>query len=165
MWDGNPILPLGAPFCWRQALQVPSLHCWAFHLWSLSLSSYSLLPTGYLSRGSLHLLLPKVAYFLILLALSASLLSYPHPTIPDHVPSPPPLSHSDALFPLPPMISFLFLPGEIEASLFGPFCFLTFFSSFCGFYPRHSVHFWLIIHLLVSTYHACPFGSELPHSG
>jgi hypothetical protein len=21
------------------------------------------------------------------------------------------------------------------------------------------------IHLLVSTYHACPFGSELPHSG
>jgi hypothetical protein len=32
-------------------------------------------------------------------------------------------------------------------------------------YPMYSVLLLANIHLLVSTYHACPFGSELPYSG
>jgi hypothetical protein len=36
---------------------------------------------------------------------------------------------------------------------------------FWGLYLVHSVYFLANIHLLVSTYHVCPLGSELPHSG
>ena len=37
--------------------------------------------------------------------------------------------------------------------------------EFCGLYFGYSILFFSNIHLLVSTYHACPFGSELLHSG
>jgi len=42
------------------------------------------------------------------------------------------------------------------------------FSEFCVLYLGYSVMMLLLltnINLLVSTYHTCPFGSELPHSG
>jgi hypothetical protein len=66
LWDSNPIPPFDTlSFHWRWAPQVPSPHCRVFHLRSLPLSPESLSPPRSLvhSRGSPHLLPPKVACF------------------------------------------------------------------------------------------------------
>jgi hypothetical protein len=112
---------------------------------------------------------PSCLFPFFLLALRASVL-FPHP-IPDQVslsaPTPHPLPCPLSLPPSPLMIAFFCLPSGTEVSSLGHFSLVTFLSSvdcilvswvFCTFFLAN-------IHLLVSTYHACPFGSELPHSG
>jgi hypothetical protein len=119
-----------------------------------------------------------------LLVLRAAVL-FPHP-IPDQVPLSPPLH----IYPVPPpppprslpfsllMIAFFSLPSGTEVSLLGHFSLLSFLSSvnciLCILYSFVVVVVVVVvvdvcggfkanIHLLVSIYHACPFGSELPH--
>jgi hypothetical protein len=78
--------------------------------------------------------------------------------------SPPyPFSHPDHSFPLPTMIVFFSLSSEFEAPSFGLFSWLSFLSSvYC---ILAILYFFLAnIPLLVSTYYACPFGSEVPDS-
>jgi hypothetical protein len=133
-------------FYWTRTLQVPSPYCRAFHLRSLPLSSEHLSPSRSLvhSRGSHHLLPPKVAcFYFFLLAFRALLLFLP--PIPDHAPlSPPcPLSYPGPSFPLPPVIAFFFLPSQIEASSLWPFSFLT-FLSFMNCILSILYFFWLI---------------------
>ena len=111
-----------------------------------------------------------------LLVLRASVL-FTHP-IPDEVPlSPQPPSlwtfPSRSLPPSPLVIAFFSLPSGTGASSLWPFSFFLSFLSFvdtilsilyfvCLFFV---CLFLASIHLLVSTLHACPFVSELPHSG
>ena len=118
-------------FCWRLALQVPSLHCREFHLRSLPLSFESLLPPRSLvhSRGSLHLLTPEVACFYSFCWPSG--LQYVSPTqcLMRFPSSPPyPLSHTGSSL-LPLVIAFFSIPSGIEASSLGLFGLLNFLSS------------------------------------
>jgi hypothetical protein len=80
-----------------------------------------------------------------------------HPIFPSYL-----LSHPDPSLHLSPSI-FLFLTFlcEIQATSLGP-CFLF---SFFGIseYNMAILYFVVNIHLQVSIYHACPFGSGLPH--
>jgi hypothetical protein len=97
----------------------------------------------------------------ILLVLWTSLLSPPVPD-PDPLFHSPTFSHPGPSFPLPPVILFPYLSG-IKACSFGPsflFNFLLSVSCIIGI-----LYFLANIHLLVNTYHACPFKSGLPHSG
>jgi len=83
------------------------------------------------ARGLLYLLPPKVACFhSLLLGLRASLLCPPRP-IHGYVLLllPPPFSHPGPSIPLSPVIAFFSLPHGIEASVLGPFGFLTFLNS------------------------------------
>ena len=115
-----------------------------------------------------------------LLALRASVLSLHH-LIPDHIPLSPfsnslPPSFPRSLPPslplsfpsLPPPLWLLSSPSQMRLQYlhFGPSAcwpFRVLWTISClGFLY---FFFWLIIHLLVSTYHACSFGSDLPHSG
>jgi hypothetical protein len=66
-----------------------------------------------------------------------------------------------SLPPTPLMIAFFSLPNGTEAYSLGHF---SLFSSSVDCILG-IMYFLTNIHLLVSTYHACPFGSELPHSG
>ena len=54
------------------------------------------------------------------------------------------------------MIAFFSLQSGIEASLLGPFGLLTILSSVDWIFGI--LYFLANIHLLVSTYHACPLG-------
>jgi len=122
-------------------------------------SPESVSPPGFLalSRGSPHFPLPEAAYFQSF-SWPSGLLSCPLPTYLILFSSPiqVPLS-------LPPMIIFFPLLSEIEASSLGPSCLLHFLLSVGCILGV--LYFLVNIHLSVSTYHACPFGSELPHSG
>jgi hypothetical protein len=82
---------------------------------------------------------------------------------PSYLPSPLSLS-GPSLPPSPLLIDFFSLPSGTEASSRGHFSLLSFLSSVdCVF---GMLHFFLAnIHVLVSTYYACPFECELPHSG
>jgi hypothetical protein len=71
----------------------------------------------------------------------------------------PPLSHPGPSLPLPPVIiSFPLLSGT-ETSSLGHFCFLLFLNS--GDCILGGLYALTNIHLSVSTYPSCPFGSEL----
>ena len=130
-WQPYPSLD-ALSFSWRWVLQVPSLHCRAFHLRSLPLNPESLSPPKslvHILEGPTNLLPPKVNCFLILLILRASVL-FAEP-IPDHVPLfiPYPLS-----LPGPSLLPascgcFLLphLPSETEVSSLASFRLLTFF--------------------------------------
>lgn len=75
----------------------------------------------------------------------------------------PPLSHLVSSLSLPPMTILFSLLSEIQASPLGPFILFGFFGS-----VEHSMgflYFTARIHLWMSTHHACPFGSGIPHSG
>jgi hypothetical protein len=100
----------------------------------------------------------------ILLAIWASLLP-PHPPVPDPIPlfPPPHFSHPGHSLPLPPFIIPFPLLSGIEVSSLGPFCLLNFLQSLGCILDI--LYFLANIHLLVSTHHAFPFGSGLPHSG
>ena len=72
--------------------------------------------------------------------------------------------------PSPLVVAFFSLPSRTGTSSLGPFSLLTFLSSVdCILGILYSFFFFFFflanIHLLVGTYHACPFGSELSHSG
>jgi hypothetical protein len=163
-WQPNPS-PAVLPSCWG-GLYIPSLCCQAFHQRSLPVSSGSLSPPRSLVHsGGIppNLLFPEVACFHSFCRPSGlqyfSLTQYQirFPPLPIHLPSQVPPS----LPPSPFMIAFFSLPSGTEASLLGHFNY--------GLYLIYCV--WVIvivfanIHLLVSIYHACHFGSELPHSG
>jgi hypothetical protein len=114
------------------------------------LSPEILSPPGSLvySRGSPHLpsFTTEVSYFLSFCWSSGDLFCLLSP-IPDHVP-------------LPPLPS----PTQVPPSLPLPsFCLLTFLSSVNCILDI--LYFLANIHLLVNTYYACPFGSEVPYSG
>jgi hypothetical protein len=116
---------------------------------SLELPRDSSLPTPNLTPNSCR-------FPFILLTFWASLLSL---SAPDPASSSPPPVLS---LPLPPM-TILFPPlSVIQISMSGPSFLFNFFGSvgiswvFCTY--------WANIHSLVSTYHACHFGSALPHS-
>jgi hypothetical protein len=83
------------------------------------------------------------------------------------LPPPPPASFPPRSFPPSRlMIAFFSLPSKTEASSLGYFSLLTFLSSVE--YISDILYFFFFlanIYLLVNTYHACPFGYELPHSG
>jgi len=111
-----------------------------------------------------HLLSPEFACFYSF-GWSSGLLTCSSTTIPNHVPfsSSCSFSHPDPSLLLLPMIYFFCLPSGIEASSFGPFGLLTFLSSVDFILGILSL--FANIHLLMSIYHKCLFGSELPHSG
>ena len=68
--------------------------------------------------------------------------------------------------PSPLVVAFFSLPSRTGTSSLGPFSLLTLLSSVdCILGIQHFFFFFANIHLLVSKCHACPFGSELPHSG
>ena len=141
-------------FFWRWALQVSSPQCRAFHLRSLSWSPEKVPRISYL---------PRLPAFFLLALLAAVLLPDP---IPDSVTLSPPSSFLPrSLLPSSLMIAFFSLPSGTEASSLGHFSLSTFFSSvdcmlgILNFFCVANIDF------LVSTYHACPFGSELPQSG
>ena len=75
---------------------------------------------------------------------------------------PPLLSHPDLSLLLPPMIILFPLLSEIEASLLGPSFLLWFLWSVS--YIMGILNFLANIHLSVSIYYVCPFGSGLPYS-
>ena len=135
-----------------------SPHCRTFLLMFLPLSPENLSP--FRSRGSLHIQRLPVS---ILSAGPQDFNPVPHPqystTLSLHVAFPTKVAPS-----LPPaVIDFFSLPNEIEVSAFGLLGVLPFLNS--ADCVLGILHFSLAnIHLLVSTYHACPFGSELPHS-
>ena len=145
----------------------------AFHQRSLPMSPGSLSPPRSLvhSRGSLQ---PPISWGCLfpffLLALRASVL-LPH-SIPDQVSLyplfPPTLStFPPRFFSLSPLvIAFFSLPSGTEVSSLGHFSLLSFLSSVdCTLDILYFLFCFVLadIHLLVSIYHACPFGSELPH--
>ena len=116
-------------------LLFPEDACFHSFCWPLGLQSFSLIQYQIMFPSLSHSYLPSP------LSLSG--------------PSPPP----------PPLlIDFFSLPSGTEASSRGHFSLLSFLSSVdCVF---GILYFFLAnIHVLVSTYHACPFGSELLHSG
>jgi hypothetical protein len=120
-------------FCWRWALQDLSPHCREFHPRSLPLSSESLSPPRTLvhSEGSSHLLPPNVACChsfcwpsgLQSFSLTRYLIMFPSSPL-----CPFPIQVLPSL-PPHPGIAFFSLPSEIEVSLLGCFCLLTFVSS------------------------------------
>jgi hypothetical protein len=69
-----------------------------------------------------------------------------------------------SLSPFPLVIAFFSLQSGTEESSLGPFSLLTFLSS-VEYILSILYSFPSNIHLLVSIYHACPFGSEFSHSG
>jgi hypothetical protein len=78
--------------------------------------------------------------------------------------SSPPLQFCpDLSLSLHPMIIFLPLLSGVETSLLGPLYLLHFLQSMGCILGI--LNFLTNIHSSVSTYHAYPFGSELPHSG
>jgi hypothetical protein len=89
--------------------------------------------------------------------------SPPHTPIPYLAPPSPPLSYPVTILHLPPVIIFFCFVCWMEASLLGPFCLLHFlWPAGCILGILYNL---ANIHWSVSTYHACPFESELPHSG
>jgi hypothetical protein len=125
------------------------------------------------SGGSPNIIFSEFScWHFFLLTFRASVI-FPYP-IPDKIPL---LSHplSLSLPPSPLVIAFFSLPSGTEVSLLGHFSLLSFFSSvYCIFWILYFYYFLLVlllllfiasIHLLVSSHHTCPFGSELPHSG
>ena len=142
----------------------------AFHLRFLPLSPESLLPPRSLvhSGGCPQPPISQGCLFpFFLLALRASVL-FPYP-IPDQVSLTPTPSH-----PLSPLVNAFFsIANGIETSSLKPFCLLIFLSSMDCILAILYFYIFIFslfvclanIYLLVSTYHACPFGSELSHSG
>jgi hypothetical protein len=61
------------------------------------------------------------------------------------------------------VIIFFFLLSRIEAPSLEPFCLINFLWSVGCILGI--LYFFANIHLSVSTYHACPFGSGLCHPG
>ena len=148
------------PFFSLFSIFVPNISFGQARLWVRNLDYGLVTPSPY-SRPCLQ----DYIFPFILLALSG-LLSCP-PPISDPAPlfasSP---SHPDPSLPLPPVIIFFPPLSGIEGSSLVPFCLLTFLSSVdCILGILYFFFFLANIHLLVSTYHTCPFGSELPHSG
>ena len=157
LWNGNPILHLMPCLLARGRLyKFPLLTIGLIYgpsPWFLR-ASY-LLGLWYILEG------PPTSYFLrlpvsILSACPQGFSPFPSPN-PDQV-------HLSPGLPCPCPFSLLgpSLPSRTEASSLEHFNLLRFLSSvncwvFCNFLAN--------IHLLVNTYHACPFGSELPHSG
>jgi hypothetical protein len=77
--------------------------------------------------------------------------------------SPAPLFfHPSLSLPLPTMTILFPLLGRIEAPSLGPSFLLNLISV--G-YTMGILYFKANIHLSMSTYHVCTFGSELPHTG
>ena len=66
---------------------------------------------------------------------------------------------------LPLCYCFFSFPKETEVSSLGHFSLWTFLSSVDCILGTLYFYFLANIHLLVSTYHVCHFGPELPHSG
>ena len=115
-----------------------------------------------LCRGSPPVATPQICLFpFTFLGFRASLLLSSN--IWSCFPFPLPHSHPGPSLPLTPVIIFFPLLSGTEASSLGPFCLLYLLQS-VGFILG-ILCFLANIHLPVNTYHACPFGSELPHSG
>ena len=148
-WQPHP--SLNALFlCWRWAPKVLSHYCRAFNLGSLLLGSLSISPPRSLvhSGGSPISYFPRLPVSIYYSHLRASVL-FPHP-----------ISDYDS-----PQPCHLFLPCQsLPPSSLWPFILLTCLSS-VGCILGFLDFFMTNIHLLVNICHACPFGSELPHSG
>ena len=74
-----------------------------------------------------------------------------------------PSFHPHPSLPLCPMTILFPLVSMIQASSLGPFFLSNCFESLG--YIMGILYFMANTYLSVSTYHACPFGSGLPHSG
>jgi hypothetical protein len=151
-------------FYWRLTVQVCFLHCWAFYLRFFSLNSEHLWPPRSLvhSRGLPQPLTSQGCLFQFycwrskLHSCSTQyLIMLPFPSLSPFYPG--------TYLALPPCDCFYLLPkwnwGILTWTLL-----LDDLLEFFGLYPEYSI-FLANIHILVNTYHACPFGSELPHSG
>ena len=122
------------------------------------------------SRGSPQPPTSKGCLFPFFLVGLRSSVFFPH-KIPDLVS----LFPSPVYFPSqvphsPLVIAFFSLPSGIGASSLGPFSLSTFLRSVDYILGILYFVFFLFFflantHLLVSTYHACSLGFELPHSG
>jgi hypothetical protein len=158
---------LGCCLCWVRtwgSSHVVGLSLGVFHLPSAFWGS----PQRLISWGCL--------FIFFLLAHRASVI-FP-PPIPDQVPLytpllPHPIHFPSQIPPSPLVIAFFSLPSGTEASSLGHFSLLSLLNSLdcilCILYEFFSFLFFFFfgganIHLLVSRYHACPFGSELSHS-
>jgi hypothetical protein len=148
---------------WRWTLWVPSPNCWTFfspkatfiESWE-SLNSWALV----LSRGSPYIPSPEAAYFYSFFwSYSAFLLFLPPP---DPVPLSPP---HPTLVPLSLCLLSLFSsPYKWDWSTITWVFLLVILLTVCGL-CLGILYFLVNMHLSVSTYHACPFGSGVPHSG
>jgi hypothetical protein len=121
-------------------------------------------------EGPPNRLLPEVACFHSFFWPSGISVIFPH-WIPAQVPlSAPPQVHFPWQIPCtpppPPLVAAFFpLPSGTETSSLWPFSLLNFLSSVDCILGIWYFYFLANIYLLVSTYYACPFGSELPQSG
>ena len=124
-------------------------HCWILHLRSIPLSPDTLWCPRCLvhSKGSSHLLIPKVAYFnYFCWPLELQLFPpTPQPIIPHHVPLFP------NSFPLSPMflLSSVFchcilLPPKWDWNILTWALLIVYFLQLTGLYTHNSVLFWLI---------------------
>jgi hypothetical protein len=155
------------PAYWGWPLTVLSPLCWEFQLMSSTLGPESLLYPWCLGLFS-----------------GSPPLSYPSPLLHVSIDSPGPLvfspifshtwtcptffltsslSYLGPSLPLPPVIIlFPLLPG-INTSMLWPSFLLSIIWSVS--YIMGTLSFWINIYLSMSTYHECPFGPGLPHSG
>jgi hypothetical protein len=136
--------------------KVPPFESWESFTSQGSSAFWKVAPTSYLPR------LPASFLFAGLQGFSP----FPSPNIRSGSPFPPSPIHFPSQVPPSSLVNAFFsLPSGTEVSSLEHLHLVDHFE-FCGLYLGYSVLFrGANIHLLVSTYHAWPFGSELPHSG